>query len=192
MSNCVVMSMDSRIANNDKTILSLQLEELEPVFMGIFTVEMCTKIVAMGFILHENSYLRNMWNIMDFVVVVSGFLPMLMPKSEDGKAAGPDLSMLRTFRVLRPLKLVSGVPSLQVVMSSIAKAIGPLVNIALLLLFAIIIFAIVGLEFYAGALNKTCYSLDDLDEMVFEGETGMPCTEGSDESPPPTGSYVCM
>ena len=37
---------------------------------------------------------------------------MLMPKSEDGKAAGPDLSMLRTFRVLRPLKLVSGVPSM--------------------------------------------------------------------------------
>ena len=35
-------------------------------------------------------------------------------------------------------------------MSSIAKAIGPLVNIALLLLFAIIIFAIVGLEFYSG------------------------------------------
>ena len=26
--------MDSRIANKDKTILSLQLEELEPVFMG--------------------------------------------------------------------------------------------------------------------------------------------------------------
>ena len=36
---------------------------------------------------------------------------MLMPKSEAGKATGPDLSTLRTFRVLRPLKLVSGVPS---------------------------------------------------------------------------------
>jgi hypothetical protein len=36
---------------------------------------------------------------------------MLMPKSGDGKATGPDLSTLRTFRVLRPLKLVSGVPS---------------------------------------------------------------------------------
>ena len=44
-------------------------------------------------------------------------------------------------------------------MSAIAKAIGPLVNIALLLLFAIIIFAIIGLEFYAGALNKTCYDV---------------------------------
>jgi Ion transport protein len=52
--------------------VSFQLEELEPVFMGIFTVEMCTKIIAMGFVLHPDSYLRNPWNIMDFVVVVSG------------------------------------------------------------------------------------------------------------------------
>ena len=53
-------------------------------------------------------------------------------------------------------------PGLQVVMSAIGKAIGPLVNIALLLLFAIIIFAIIGLEFYAGALNSTCYDIEDL------------------------------
>merc|ERR1719458_1235787 len=191
MSNCVVMSMDSRIANKDKTILSLQLEELEPVFMGIFTVEMCAKIFAMGFICHENSYLRNAWNIMDFIVVTSGFLPMLMPKTEDGKTSGPDLSMLRTFRVLRPLKLVSGVPSLQVVMSSIAKAIGPLVNIALLLLFAIIIFAIVGLEFYAGALNKTCYDINDLHLILTEVDEGMPCAIGTAETTP-VGSYVCQ
>ena len=49
-------------------------EELEPYFMVIFTVEMCTKIVAMGFVLHPDSYLRNAWNIMDFIVVVSGYL----------------------------------------------------------------------------------------------------------------------
>ncbi len=41
---------------------------------------------------------------------------MLMPKSGDGKATGPDLSTLRTFRVLRPLKLVSGVPSKEISM----------------------------------------------------------------------------
>ena len=57
-------------------------------------------------------------------------------------------------------------PGLQVVMSAIAKAIGPLVNIALLLLFAIIIFAIIGLEFYGGALNKTCYDIRDLSENL--------------------------
>lgn len=40
--------------------------------MAIFTAEMTLKIVALGLILHKNSYLRSMWNIMDFVVVVSG------------------------------------------------------------------------------------------------------------------------
>ena len=67
------------------------------------------------------------------------------------------LSTLTTF-----ILFCSG---LQVVMSSIGKAIGPLVNIALLLFFAVLLFAIVGLEFYAGALNKTCYSLDNLGEQ---------------------------
>ena len=63
---------------------------------------------------------------------------------------------------------INYVSGLQVVMSSIAKAIGPLVNIALLLLFAIIIFAIIGLEFYAGALNRTCYDVMDLSEIIRE------------------------
>ena len=99
------------------------------------------------------------------------FLPYIMPESESGPEhgaegeSGPDLKTLRTFRVLRPLKLVSGVPSLQVVMSAIGKAIGPLVNIALLLLFAIIIFAIIGLEFYGGAFSSTCYDIQDLGKL---------------------------
>merc|ERR1719362_661927 len=190
IANCIVMALDEHLPNGDKTILAIQLEELEPVFMAIFTVEMVVKILADGFILHKGSYLRNPWNIMDFIVVVSGFLPYLIPASEEDGESGPDLSTLRTFRVLRPLKLVSGVPSLQVVMSSIAKAIGPLANIALLLLFAVIIFAIVGLEFYAGALNRTCYSLDDLEEMVFEGDGGSPCFPGTPESAP-MGSFTC-
>ena len=57
-------------------------------------------------------------------------------------------------------------------MSAIAKAIGPLVNIALLLLFAIIIFAIIGLEFYAGALNKTCY---DVQAFFYSGFSDFLC-----------------
>ncbi len=75
-------------------------------------------------------------------------------------------------------------------MSAIGKAIGPLVNIALLLLFAIIIFAIIGLEFYAGALNKTCYDLSDLNRIVQESEAGSPCHEGTHEKAP-IGSYTC-
>ena len=35
-------------------------------------------------------------------------------------------------------------------------------QIGLLVMFAILIFAIIGLEFYSGALHKTCFSIDDL------------------------------
>ena len=40
--------------------------------MGVFTVECLTKIIAQGLILHKNAYLHSIWNILDFVVVVSG------------------------------------------------------------------------------------------------------------------------
>ena len=35
-------------------------------------------------------------------------------------------------------------------------------QIGLLVMFAILIFAIIGLEFYSGALHKTCYAIDNL------------------------------
>lgn len=53
---------------------------------------------------------------------------------------------------------------LQVVLKSIIKAMAPLLQIGLLVLFAIVIFAIIGLEFYSGALHKSCYSLEDISE----------------------------
>ncbi|TRZ06624.1 hypothetical protein HGM15179_020483 [Zosterops borbonicus] len=85
-----------------------------------------------------------------------------------------DLRTLRAVRVLRPLKLVSGIPSLQVVLKSIMKAMIPLLQIGLLLFFAILIFAIIGLEFYMGKFHTTCFDLVT-DEIKVE----VPC--GTDE-----------
>lgn len=42
----------------------------------------------------------------------------------------------------------------------------PLLQIGLLVLFAIVIFAIIGLEFYSGALHKSCYSLEDISKYT--------------------------
>jgi len=44
-----------------------------------------------------------------------------------------------------------------VVLNSILKAMVPLFHIALLVLFVIIIYAIVGLELFCGVLHKTCF-----------------------------------
>lgn len=45
---------------------------------------------------------------------------------------------------------------LQVVLNSILKAMVPLFHIALLVIFVIIIYAIIGLELFSGKLHKTC------------------------------------
>ena len=41
-------------------------------------------------------------------------------------------------------------------------------QIGLLVMFAIVIFAIIGLEFYSGALHKSCYSLSDLGRIYIQ------------------------
>ncbi|XP_047501353.1 voltage-dependent calcium channel type A subunit alpha-1-like isoform X25 [Penaeus chinensis] len=185
IANCVVLAMEEHLPDGDKTPLAQDLEKTEPYFLFIFCVEASLKIIALGFVLHPKSYLRNIWNMMDFVVVVTGFITLF---GQD--AIEVDLRTLRAIRVLRPLKLVSGIPSLQVVLKSIIKAMAPLLQIGLLVLFAIVIFAIIGLEFYSGALHKTCYSLEDLGQIVTEGEMPTPCNTDN-VSFAPSGSFVC-
>ncbi|XP_050067937.1 voltage-dependent calcium channel type A subunit alpha-1-like isoform X5 [Anopheles maculipalpis] len=185
IANCVVLALEEHLPHGDKTILAQKLEKTEAYFLGIFCVEASLKILALGFVMHKHSYLRNIWNIMDFFVVVTGFITLFPQKGPE-----VDLRTLRAIRVLRPLKLVSGIPSLQVVLKSIIKAMAPLLQIGLLVLFAIVIFAIIGLEFYSGALHRSCYSLEDISQIVKEGEFPTPCNADNDTIAP-TGAYVC-
>ena len=77
------------------------------------------------------------------------------------------LKMKQYFMGVSITILVSG---LQVVLKSIFKALAPLMQIGLLVSFAILIFAIIGLEFYTGALHKTCYSISDLGRRAIVDE----------------------
>ncbi|XP_040175650.1 voltage-dependent calcium channel type A subunit alpha-1-like isoform X2 [Anopheles arabiensis] len=187
IANCVVLALEEHLPKGDKTVLAQKLELTESYFLCIFTIEAALKIVALGLVLHADSYLRNIWNMMDFFVVFTG-LVTLLPLPLD-----VDLRTLRSIRVLRPLKLVSGVPSLQVVLKSIIKAMAPLLQIGLLVLFAIVIFAIIGLEFYSGVLHKSCYSLENAFEIIEEGDLPTPCYDDDDtmNAELPAGVHLC-
>ncbi|XP_062840951.1 voltage-dependent P/Q-type calcium channel subunit alpha-1A isoform X4 [Trichomycterus rosablanca] len=158
IANCIVLALEQHLPDGDKTPMSERLDDTEPYFIGIFCFESGIKILALGFAFHKGSYLRNGWNVMDFVVVLTGILSTV--------GSDFDLRTLRAVRVLRPLKLVSGIPSLQVVLKSIMKAMIPLLQIGLLLFFAILMFAIIGLEFYIGKFHTTCF--DDITNEIRE------------------------
>ncbi|XP_026077304.1 voltage-dependent P/Q-type calcium channel subunit alpha-1A-like isoform X11 [Carassius auratus] len=162
IANCIVLALEQHLPDGDKTPLSERLEDTEPYFIAIFCFESGIKILALGFAFHKGSYLRNGWNVMDFVVVLTGILSSV--------GSELDLRTLRAVRVLRPLKLVSGIPSLQVVLKSIMKAMIPLLQIGVLLFVAILMFAIIGLEFYMGKFHQTCF-----DSITGEMADEQPC-----------------
>nr|XP_032819302.1 voltage-dependent L-type calcium channel subunit alpha-1D-like [Petromyzon marinus] len=160
--NCVALAIYHPYAEDDTNKINHILEQVEYLFLFVFTLEALLKIVAYGFFFHQYAYLRSGWNIMDFIIVVVGVLsvwleatsPQPDPGLPSGNSVGFDVKALRAFRVLRPLRLVSG---LTVVLDSILMSMVPLLHIALLVLFMVMIYAIIGLELFMGKLHKTCY-----------------------------------
>ncbi|XP_065679404.1 voltage-dependent P/Q-type calcium channel subunit alpha-1A isoform X2 [Hydra vulgaris] len=148
--NCVIMALNAPLANDDKSNLNIKLELLDKYLLGIYITEALLKIVSQGFILHQYSYLRTPWNILDFIVIITGILPYV------GLGNSGPTKVIKAARVLRPLKIVSGVPSLQIVLSAILKSMGSLMEIFLLVGFVIIIYAIIGMSLFQGLFHQTC------------------------------------
>ncbi|XP_011786420.1 PREDICTED: voltage-dependent L-type calcium channel subunit alpha-1C isoform X5 [Colobus angolensis palliatus] len=180
--NCVALAIYIPFPEDDSNATNSNLERVEYLFLIIFTVEAFLKVIAYGLLFHPNAYLRNGWNLLDFIIVVVGLFSAILEQATKadganalgGKGAGFDVKALRAFRVLRPLRLVSGVPSLQVVLNSIIKAMVPLLHIALLVLFVIIIYAIIGLELFMGKMHKTCYNQEGMADVPAEDDPS-PC-----------------
>ncbi|KAM8915337.1 calcium channel, voltage-dependent, L type, alpha 1D subunit, a isoform 14-T14 [Spinachia spinachia] len=203
--NCMALAVYVPFPADDSNSTNHDLETVEYAFLIIFTIETFLKIIAYGLVMHQNAYVRNGWNMLDFVIVVIGLFSVvleLLTKEEKaevegdmehlsmqghgGKPGGFDVKALRAFRVLRPLRLVSGVPSLQVVLNSIIKAMVPLLHIALLVLFVIIIYAIIGLELFIGKMHATCFIPGS--DMIAEEEPAPCAISGHGRQCPINGS----
>ncbi|XP_036435156.1 calcium channel, voltage-dependent, L type, alpha 1S subunit, b [Colossoma macropomum] len=181
--NCVALAVFLPMPEDDTNSTNSTLESLEYIFLVIFTLECFLKIVAYGFLFHEGAYLRNCWNILDFVIVFMGLFTLAVDTINKiagvptEKGGGFDMKALRAFRVLRPLRLVSGVPSLQVVMNSILKAMLPLFQVVLLVFFLVTLYAIMGLELFKCKMHKTCY-YQGTDMIALQGnEVASPCAQ---------------
>lgn len=118
------------------------------VFTGVFTVEMLFKVVALGFFFNGKfSYIRDGWNILDFVVVALGYVSL---------ASDNNVSALRSMRILRPLKTINQFPSVRILVSSLLKSISHLGDVLTLFAFIFFLFGIVGMQLFGGDLTNRC------------------------------------
>ena len=106
---------------------------------------MVFKIIGLGFITGPTPYIRDPWNLLDFIVVMSAYLTIfqdLLPKDDvvvqtygEEEEAGLSMSSLRAFRVLRPLRAVTSIPGLKILVSSVLTALPLLKDTIIVLMF---------------------------------------------------------
>uniref|UniRef100_A0A8C1Z1B7 Calcium voltage-gated channel subunit alpha1 I n=1 Tax=Cyprinus carpio TaxID=7962 RepID=A0A8C1Z1B7_CYPCA len=113
------------------------LEICNIVFTSMFALEMILKLTALGFF----SYLRNPYNIFDGIIVIISVCEIV------GQSDGC-LSVLRTFRLLRVLKLVRFMPALRRQLVVLMKTMDNVATFCMLLMLFIFIFSILGMHIF--------------------------------------------
>ena len=108
-------------------------QNCEQIYLAIFTTELLLKVFSMGFALHAHSYLRDVWCMLDFVVVSLAWIPVFVPSFAQ-------YSFIRVMRALRPLRTLRFLPGMPVLIGSIFKAVPQLGSVAALCGFIFLIF----------------------------------------------------
>lgn len=122
----------------------------DDIILGIFIVELSVKIYA-----YRWRFFRSSWNLFDFIIIGVSLLP------ESGI-----LSIFRTLRIIRVLRLFKQLERLRVIIEAFLKAIASIGWISLLLGIIFYVFAVISTNIFGqafphwfGDLGKSTYTL---------------------------------
>jgi hypothetical protein len=129
------------------------LAKIDYFMTACFTLEMVLKILTFGFAFNgSDSYLRSGWNIIDFIVILSALISLI---PNDNTASFKALKLLRTFRVLRPLRMVQRHKGLKVAIIALFKSLPQIANLSLIYYFLMFLFGILYKTLFGG-MFKHC------------------------------------
>ncbi|KAF3704172.1 Sodium channel protein type 4 subunit alpha A Voltage-gated sodium channel subunit alpha Nav1.4a [Channa argus] len=118
------------------------------VFTGIYTFEATVKVLSRGFCVGSFTFLRDPWNWLDFMVISMAYVTEFVDLG--------NVSALRTFRVLRALKTITVIPGLKTIVAALIQSVKKMVDVMILTVFALAVFALVGLQLFMGNLRHKC------------------------------------
>lgn len=144
----VLMALDNPLTDPDSS-LPIIIASIEVVVNIIFTVEAILKSIAWGFLLGKGAYLRDAWNVLDFVVLLISWITMALSTISQLKS----LKSLRLLRVFRVLRAINKLPGLKAVTNGLLKSFLPLVTVVPVILLIFTIFAILFMDQLKGALS---------------------------------------
>ena len=119
----------------------------------MYTCEFLLKAIAFGFISEEYSYMRDPWNVMDFLIVGASWITMFFEQS--------NISAFRAIRALRTLRTLSAFPEMAKLVQLILSIIPQMTNIMMLCFIAVIVFAMISMQLFGGCLSHRCINVLD-------------------------------
>ena len=156
--------IDAADTNNPINIGNKILGE---IFTYLFVLECLFKVVALGFVMDDGSYLRESWNQLDFFIVATTLLDNILGSQEVDA-----LMIMRMLRILRPLRVVSHNAELKNIVIALLDAGGSIFNVTIVVLVVWLMFAIFAVNTYKGhffycSIEKYDYS--DKYECIAKG-----------------------
>ncbi|XP_006613084.1 sodium channel protein para isoform X28 [Apis dorsata] len=131
-----------------RPILQDILYYMDRIFTVIFFIEMLIKWLALGF----KKYFTNAWCWLDFIIVMVSLINFVA--SLCGAGGIQAFKTMRTLRALRPLRAMSRMQGMRVVVNALVQAIPSIFNVLLVCLIFWLIFAIMGVQLFAGKYFK--------------------------------------
>ena len=127
MINCCFLALDKEV-----DVITANNETIDFIFLNIYTFEMILKIIAMGFFMRPHSYLRDSWNILDFTVVMLGWVSKIFANS--------NISAIKVIRILRPLRTINQIPNMSSLVKTILNSLPVMFDVMILFFFMLIMF----------------------------------------------------
>ena len=124
---------------------------LQATFVVIFTLEAAVKIIAMGFLIGPDCYLRHYWNVLDFVVVVAGLIDFI------SSSVGAALTPLRLIRALQPLRALNKFRSGRLVLVTLGASLPLLIDVVLFMMWFVVAMTVMGVMFFGGTMTDRAF-----------------------------------
>lgn len=150
----IILAVDSPMLDPN-SLLKKIIYYIDLVLNIFFSVECILKILSDGFIYNsrkDKAYIRDSWNIMDFVVVILSWLNYFI-EGADGSLKS--LKALRALRGLRPLRVVRKSKTLKLIVETILTSVLKMVYYLVFLAFVITPVAIISMNFYS-KMHSSC------------------------------------
>lgn len=134
------------------------LEMLDHICLVIFCIE-----IALKFVVYRLGFFKSGWNVFDFIVVAIALAP-----------GSGELSVLRSLRALRLMRLATALPAMRRVVAGMFKAIPGAASVAGVLFIMYYVAAVMGTNFFRdsnpeffGDLGNSLFTLFKM--MTLEG-----------------------